>query len=39
MTRQDWRDLAFWMAVSGAFLTVYLMMFNVRDIVMHLLTR
>ena len=38
MTRDDWRDLVFWMAASGAFLTTFLLMFAVRDVVIRLIT-
>jgi uncharacterized membrane protein len=38
MTKQDWRDLVFWMAASGAFLTAILLTFAIRDVVIRLLS-
>lgn len=38
MTRDDWRDLVFWMAASGAFLTVFLLTFAIRDVLVRLVS-
>lgn len=38
MTRQDWRDLVYWCAAAGAFLTLVLLAYGVTAVVLYLLT-